>query len=151
MDPLRWIKQIYPTPPLLGPKRAENCLAEIKIFVLMLSSLSSFSSPGLQGDKSGVNLDHNVDDTEQVLEMFKEKPHKEGSTEVQSLTTGTRPKESQVKGTTFKIPTLQPYTTRDKAQPFVNSQRPRKTRFRQDPTLVILITYLDQRVGLDSY
>ena len=113
----------------------------------MLNSLSSFSSPGLQGDKSGVNLDHNVDDTEQVLEMFKEKPHKEGSTEVQSLTTGTRPKESQVKGTTFKIPTLQPYTTRDKAQPFVNPQRPRKTRFRPDPTLI----HFDHLFGSESW
>ena len=111
------------------------------------TKLSSLSLPGHQGAETGVNLDHNVDDLDQIMEIAKENSPKEGSTEVQSPNSGARPKESHVKATTLKIQTLQPYTTKDKAQSFVNPQRSRKPRFRPDPTLI----HFDHLFGLESW
>ena len=87
-------------------------------------------------DDHSTPLEHSLESP--LLEIGNENSHKEGNTEVQPLDTGTKPKERHVKGATFEIPTL---------QPFVKHQRPRKTKFRPDPTLI----HFDHLFGSESW
>ena len=110
------------------------------------TKLSSPSSPGHQGAKTGVNSDHIVDDLDQNLDMAKENPNEEVSTKMQSLTVSSS-KESLPKTSTSKVATFEPFSVNGNIYPNLNPRRARKTRYRPDPTLV----HFDYLFGSESW